>query len=162
MCSICKSTITYVSNGKNAFLKHSKNKQPFMCRMKTPEARKFDIFINKIPKIFAEDAAPLQPPQPPEPLLNASSKLSAQRYVLKVQAFSLNSTYIPAYTWLLNLCIDSLGNFGKQLSDNKKWIKLLHHTYLQLRRRSFYVFIFCVNLILVLMSISHIESPYQG
>ena len=52
-----------------------------------------------MPKIFTGGAAHLPPPPGaalPGPPLNASSKLSAQRYTLKVQAFDLNSTYIPA------------------------------------------------------------------
>ena len=65
--------------------------------MKAPEARKFDIFnfMIKMQKFFAGGAAPLQPPRGAGPPLNASSKLSAQRFVLKVQALGLNPTYIP-------------------------------------------------------------------
>ena len=66
--------------------------------MKAPEARKFDIFMIKMQKFFAGSAAPLRPPRgaaPPGPPLNASSKLSAQRFALKVQALGLNPTYIP-------------------------------------------------------------------
>ena len=106
MCSICNSTITYGSSGKKAFLKHSKNKQPFMCRIKAPEARKFDIFIIKMPKIFAGGAAPLQPPLGAAPLEphwtpRASSQLSATRWKFRPSAWTpLN---IPVFLMFMHM-----------------------------------------------------------